>query len=110
MNKRPLYVTIIAWLYILTGVAWFAYRSPEIKGFDEDLVWSGLTCLAAIVCGIYMLRSQNWARWLALAWMAFHVILSLFHALPQLALHAVFLAILAFFLFRPAATRYFRAT
>ena len=36
----------------------------------------------AIVCGVFLLRGHNWARWLALAWIAFHVVLSAFHAIP----------------------------
>ena len=48
-----------------------------------------------------MLRGRNWARWGALAWMLFHVILSAFHALHEFAIHAVFLAIMARLLFRP---------
>ena len=56
-----------------------------------------------------MLRGHNWARWLALAWIVYHVILSAFHMLSELAIHILFCAILAYFLFRPTATRYFRA-
>ncbi len=56
-----------------------------------------------------MLRGHNWARWLALAWIAFHVVLSAFHALAELAVHSLFCAIMAYFLFRPAANGYFRA-
>ncbi len=52
--------------------------------------------------------ATNWARWLALAWIAYHVILSAFHTLSQLAIHCLLCAILANFLFRPTATRYFR--
>jgi hypothetical protein len=45
--------------------------------FQYDLVWILIVELAAIVCGAFMLRGANWARWLALAWMGFHVVLSL---------------------------------
>ena len=55
-----------------------------------------------------MLRGQNWARWLAVAWMAFHVAISVFHPLRELAIHVVFLVLIAWILFRPGATRYFR--
>ena len=33
---------------------------------------------------------QNWARWLALAWIIFHVGLSLFHPIGELAFHVAF--------------------
>jgi hypothetical protein len=55
-----------------------------------------------------MMRGQNWARWLAVAWMAFHVILSAFHAVRELAIHSLFLAVIAWILFRPEGARYFR--
>ena len=56
----------------------------------------------------FLLRGHNWARWLALAWIAFHVVLSAFHAIPELVIHAVFCAVFAWVLFRPEAARYFR--
>jgi hypothetical protein len=60
------------------------------------------------VSGIFLLRGQNWARWLALAWIVFHVALSAFHPLRELAVHVVLCAFIALVLFRPAAGRYFR--
>lgn len=112
MNKRPLAVTIIGWVYIATGAIGFAYHVTEFKvlhPFPYDIVWVELLRLIAIVCGVYMLRGHNWARWLALVWIAYHVILSAFHTLPELAIHILFCAILAYVLFRPTVTRYFRA-
>ena len=112
MNKRPLSVTIIACVYIVMGAIGFAYHFTEFKAqhpFQYDIIWVGLLRLIAIVCGVYMLRGYNWARWLALAWIAYHVILSAFHTPSELAIHILFCAILAYFLFRPTATRHFRA-
>jgi hypothetical protein len=54
-----------------------------------------------------MLRGQNWARWLATGWIAFHVIVSFYHPWPQVAFHAVLLLVFAYFLFRAQANRYF---
>jgi hypothetical protein len=111
MNKRPVSVTIIACLYIAVGGIDFAYHFIGFKPqrpFQYDIVWASLVSLIAVVCGVYMLRSRNWARWLALTWIVFHVVLSAFHALGELALHTLFCVILAYFLFRPTATRYFR--
>ncbi len=111
MNKRPLSVTIIGCLYIVIGAIGFAYHFTEFKAqhpFQDDFVWIELLRLIAIVCGVYMLRGHNWARWLALAWIAYHVVLSAFHTLSELAIHSLFCAILAYFLLRPTAARYFR--
>jgi hypothetical protein len=112
MNKRPLSVTIIACVYILTGVIGLANHFTEFGAqnpFEYDIIGIGLVRLTAVVCGVYMLRGHNWARWLALAWIAVHVVLSAFHTLRELAVHGLLCAILAYFLFRPTASRYFRA-
>ena len=79
MNKRPLSVTIISVVYILTGVISSAFHLTEFKpqhSFPYDIVLVELVGLIAVVSGVFMLRGRNWARWLAIAWMAFHVVLS----------------------------------
>ncbi len=110
MNKRPLSVTIIGCVYIVTGAAGCVFHSTDFKAspFVLDAVLPELVSLIAIVCGVYVLRGHNWARWLAIAWISFHVILSAFHSPSELAIHSLFCAILAYFLFRPTAARYFR--
>ena len=110
--QRPLSVTIIACLYIATGVIGFASALIALKAehpFPDDIVLVELVRLIAIVCGVFMLRGHNWARWLALAWIAYHVVLSGFHSLSGLAMHSLLCAVFAYFLFRSQATRYFRA-
>ncbi len=110
MNRRPLSVTIVGWLYIATGAATLVTHALEFKasGWPYDLILAELISLAALVSGIYLLRRQNWARWLAIAWIGFHVVLSAFHSLQEMAMHAAIAAVLAYFLFRPTASRYFR--
>jgi len=112
MIKRPVAVTVIGWVYILTGLGGFLAHLLDFvppRPFQFDNVMVEIVCLIGAVSGIYLLRGQNWARWLALAWMAFHVVLSIFHTMPQLALHAVFCVLVGYFLFRPDANQYFRA-
>jgi uncharacterized membrane protein len=74
--------------------------------FHQDDVWIELTELLALVAGVFMLRGYNWARWLALAWLAFHVAIS-WAAPSRIAIHTVFLAAFAWLLFRPDARRHF---
>jgi small basic protein len=105
---RPLPVTLIGCLYIVVGIAGAAVHLVNQRGFASDLLLAVLVNLAALIGGVWMLRQQNWARWLAIAWMAFHVILSIFHSPGELMMHALFLAVIAFFLFRPRANAYFR--
>jgi hypothetical protein len=111
MNKRPLSVTIVGCVYIVTGAIGFAYHFHDLllRPFPPDSLWIALVRLLAIVAGAFLLCGRNWSRWLALAWIAFHVILSAFHPFFQLAVHCLFLAVIAWSLLRPAAARYFRA-
>jgi hypothetical protein len=64
--------------------------------------------LLAILGGAFVLRGKNWARWLVLAWIAYHVVLSAFHHFFELAVHAALLAVFAYILFRPRASAYFQ--
>ena len=57
-----------------------------------------------------MLRGRNWARWLVMVWIAFHVVVSGFHSFPELAVHALLFVVFAYVLLRPQATEYFRRT
>ncbi len=110
-NKRPLSVTILAAVYIAVGAIGFAYHFTDFyasHAFRYDAVLVEFIDVLAIVCGAFMLRGRNWARWLALAWIAFHVVLSAFRAFPEFAVHALFCAVFAWILFRPPAAQYFR--
>jgi hypothetical protein len=106
-NTRPVTVLVLSCLYITVGAIGFAYHLRELMALQPDSVWIELVRLLAILSGAFMLRGRNWARWLALAWMAFHVAIS-FPALPQVLFHSLFLAVIAWLLFRPDVRRYFR--
>ena len=67
-----------------------------------------VTELLAVVAAVGLLLRQNWARWLALAWIVFHVGLSLFHPLRELLIHAALCVLIAWLLFRPATARWFK--
>lgn len=62
--------------------------------------------IPTITAKIFLLGGHNWARWLAVAWLAFHVAIS-YPATGQLAVHGAFLAIIAGLLFQPSVGRYF---
>jgi hypothetical protein len=110
---RPPSVTFIAWLYIVMGAIGFLYHLPEVnpqQPFENDALWVELVRLLAVVSGVFMLRGHDWARWLGLAWIGYHVVLSSFHTVPELVMHGVFLGVFAYLLLRASANRYFRAT
>jgi predicted cobalt transporter CbtA len=112
MNTRPLSITVLSCVFAAAGAIGLAYHLIEFKAqhpFHYDIVWVSLVRLAAIVCGVFMLRGSNWARWLTLVWIAFHVVLSAFHSLQELVVHGLLFAVFTYFLFRPQATEYFHA-
>ena len=109
MKHRPLSVTIIGWLFIAAGVIGFAYHVAELKRpFEYEVVWVCFLRLLAILGGVFVLRGSNWARWLLVIWIAYHVILSAFHSLFEAITHSLLLVVVAYFLFRPAASSYFK--
>src|SRR5260370_4278981 len=113
MNKRPLSISVISWLFVAAGAIGLAYHATEFKvdrPFQYDVVWVCLVRLLAILCGVFMLRGSNWARWLLLVWIAYHVVLSAFHSLSELVMHTVLFLVVAYFLLRPQASTYFRGT
>lgn len=113
MKKRPLAVTLVGWLYILAGAIETAFLLPELHllhPLQNGAVWIGLVRLSAVLFGLYMLRGNNWARWLAVVWMGGHVILAAFASTQMLAVHSLFFAAIAYLLFRPDSKAYFRPT
>jgi len=112
MMSRPLSVTLLAFLLIVAGSVGFVYHARDLdlqQPLHNDALWVELVRILAIVAGIFILRGRNWARWLAMAWVAFHVVISFWHTWSQLAMHALVFALFTFFLFRPSATRYFHS-
>jgi uncharacterized membrane protein len=111
MNRRPFNVTFISWLLIAVGVLTLVYQIKILasqQGFHSEDLWISLIRILAIVCGVFMLRGHNWARWLALAWIAFHVAIGFFTSLQKAVPHTVLLLVIAYFLLRPEATAYFQ--
>jgi hypothetical protein len=111
-TRRPVSVTAIGWLFIAAGVAGFAYHALEFDlqtGFDYDTAWVLVVRILAIVAGALTLRGENWGRWLALAWVGYHVYLSTLHSVSETVTHLVVLAVCAAALLYPGATAFFRS-
>ena len=90
MKRPPLAVLIIGCLYILMGAVGFVYHFRDLA--TEP--WIEAVRLLAIVAGVFLLRGHNWARWLTIAWMAFHVWVGWLNSWQQAAMHAVFLVVI----------------
>ena len=111
MNKRPISVTVISGIFLAAGLIGLAYHATEFKTrgpFQYELVWVCLVRLLAIVCAVFMLRASNWARWLLMIWIAYHVVLSAFHSASQAIFHGLLFVVVAYFLFRRSSSLYFR--
>jgi len=117
MTKRPIALIIVSVAFIAIGFgSLFKGVWPVVKGGtaigSHELTDSAIVTVSAIVAilsGVFMLRGANWARWLAIAWMAFHVVISMLHNPFELAIHSVMLVVLVLVLFWGRTSRYFHA-
>jgi hypothetical protein len=110
MKTRPWPVIGVSCLLMAAGAVGLIYHLSELKGlqpFPYELLLISVVRLLAVIFGAYMLLGRNWARWMALAWIAFHVVLSAFHSLGEFAIHSFILALFAFALFQAEASKYF---
>jgi len=107
-NSRPTSVTVLAWLFLAIGVGALMHHATKFDRFDFNAVLISAVQLAAVVAGVFMLRGHNWARWLLVLWMAFHVVISGFDAMQKLIAHALMMAVICYFLFQPRASAYFQ--
>jgi hypothetical protein len=118
---RPRPITIIAWFFVAAGIAGLlndlwplmtsgaAAQMAKLKADGlADLGPAWTTRALAIVGGIWLLRGRNWARWLLVAWMAFHIVLSAFQSWDKLVIHCLIFTPILYLLFRSSSEGYFR--
>ncbi len=113
INRRPLSITIIGWLFMAAGTVGLVYHASEFnlqRPFDSEPLVACLVRLLAIVGGAFMLGGRNWARWLLTVWMVIHIVLSAFHSAAELAMHLLLFGIIGYLLFRPPAAAWLRGT
>lgn len=108
MSKRPRSITVISWIFIAVGI--FALGYHLLHPFEAGLLWVCFVRILAVVCGVFMLFGCNWARWLLIIWIGFHVIVGALHSPSSLMVHGLLFAVIVYFLFRPQASAYFRGT
>ena len=117
MARRPLSITIIAVIFIVTGavlVASIVTRAILGDGegrmiFDGDFLWAISFNLAWLLGGIFLLLGRNWARWLLVASMAAHIVISAFNPWTELLAHIAIFTPITYLLFRPPADDWFRS-
>lgn len=103
-------VSLLAVLLPLVDTA-AAGRIARLKAQHPVEFWlTPVVRILAILSGVFMLYGFNWARWLLVIWLGYHVILSALNSLFELLVHSLLLAVVLYFLFRPQASAYFRGT
>jgi hypothetical protein len=116
---RPRTVLILGWLFIFVGGIALASGLLPLVGLNlagglpefqrhgtGEFALMIATRAAAVIGGVFLLRGANWARWLLVAWMAFHLVLSFFHSMTEVLMHAVLFGLVGYLLFRPDVTAY----
>ena len=107
--KRPFQVTMLGWLFIAVGILSTVYHL--LKGsLDRWILPILLVGAIAIVAGVFLLRGARWARWLVLAWLAFHVVVSGFNSLSDAMAHLVLLLAVGYVLLGPPTSNYFQSS
>jgi hypothetical protein len=104
-------VIVVSGLFIVAGSVGLAYHATELRTispFPFEAVWVCLIRLLAIVCGVFLLRGRNWARWGVIVWLAYHVVLSAFHSAMAVVVHTLLLVVIGYLLLRPRVSAYFR--
>jgi NAD/NADP transhydrogenase beta subunit len=123
-KKRPTSITVVAWFLIVIGVLSlisstiaFMSQNPMVEEMMSKnpipipmqhlLSFAGLT--VSIVSGIWILKGQNWARFLYFFWSVITITIGIFTA-PNIMMMIpglVIFAVLAFILFLSKASDYF---
>jgi uncharacterized membrane protein len=107
--KRPIPLTVLGLLFIVVGLVGLVYHLSQ-RPLDRWVALVSLIQVVAIVGGVFLLKGRNWARWLMLGWLGFHVGVSAFHSLSDCIAHAVLLLVVAYFLLTPPDSQYFQAS
>ena len=122
MEKRPTSLTIIAWIMIISALfslysattmtknpvsAQILARSPLPA--SAHVAFAVFGSVATLIAGYGVLKGYPWSRWLYLGLGVLSLIFSVVTVpiISVIVLSVVFLIVIAFFLFRPAANRWF---
>ena len=117
MNQRPRSITIISWIFIIFGSIalligvlpigdiTFAQRLADLKSHW----YVHLSRFLQIIIGVFMIYGHDWARWLLVAWIAFHVVVGALHGWLQLLTHVVIFSVILLFVFQLPSSEFFRA-
>ena len=109
MKNRPIPIIIVSTLFILVGIVGFAFHVKELSDKVYETIWVLFVEILAVACGILLLLKIAWARWLAIAWLLYHIIISAFNSRSEMIAHIVFLIVISILLFLPVSSSYFKS-
>jgi uncharacterized membrane protein HdeD (DUF308 family) len=104
---RPFQVTFLGWLFMVAGIASTAHHLWR-GTLDRWMIPIVLVGIIAFVAGVFLLRGARWARWVILAWLAFHVVVSALNSLSDALPHVVLLLVIGYALLGPPTSKYFQ--
>lgn len=108
-SPRPLLITILGWLFILAGLAELILHVIRIhRPVQPWDIGIPLLELVLVACGVFLLRGSNWARWLAVAWIAVHVGVGFLDSFRRGMIHTIIFLIFTWILFRPEVNAWFQ--
>lgn len=120
--KRPTSVSVVAWiLIVMSAISLIASTVSLNNPMAKELMAKSLLpiplqyvmlyvgLLITIVAGIAILKGQNWARFLYVAWTIIGFVIGIFTSPMKAAMipGLVVFVVITFFLFRPKANEYF---
>ena len=111
MKRCPLPVLIVSIALITAGVVGFFYHLKDFTEPDQKIYVTLLVealRLTAIVSGILLLRGRNAGRWMSIAWVLLHVVISAFNSMGETIMHIVVLMIVCLLLFMQVSSNYFK--
>ncbi|HEX5239204.1 MAG TPA: hypothetical protein VFW39_12175 [Sphingomicrobium sp.] len=122
MQKRPTSVTVIAW-FVIIGALFTIFSLFRLRGnpmtarmlahspvpISVHLGFGIVGVIVALVTGYGMLKGYPWSRWLYIGWSVIGLLFSLLTVpiISVMVISILFLAVIAFFLFRPVANAWF---
>lgn len=124
MQKRPLSITIIAWLLIaftvlgLIGAFTMGSNPAMTKALDQMHMslgmyqaWIGINSVVTIICAYGFLKGEPWSRVLYIVWGVIGLVVGFYTSPMKAAILISFLilVVVAFFLFRENANDWFQA-
>jgi uncharacterized membrane protein HdeD (DUF308 family) len=104
--KRPPAITGIGLLFIVAGLAGLA--SQLWHADRADRWWVIVSGTVALLGGILLLARYGWVRWILVAWLAFHVWISVGAEAEKLVIHAALFLLITWLLFRRSTAEWLR--